>query len=174
MGIYDLNNVYYLEHDIKTIFESIDKLYRVEFKLDKTHLHSKTLIDNSHHWTSDVCKETFNNLVPAIKSLHKDMYALLETIFISKTGKFNKPALEIKYQYLKEFRLLNNKFKHFNDKEAEINLTEIVLMEPAGHVIDIFCTFIYPSNFEALRFSTFIEVFLKILEDENIISISRS
>lgn len=141
MGIYDLNNIHYLEHDIESILNRIDELYKVEFKKEGTSYYPKTQVDNKHHWTSEVSKETFNKLVPGIKSLHKDMYALLETIFKSKTGDFKKKQLETKYPNLKEFRLLNNKLKHFNDTEAEINLTKAVIMESHGHLIDIYCYF---------------------------------
>ena len=173
MGIYDLNNTYYLQHDLENVLSRIDSLYKVDFLKGKTVYYPKTLVDNNHHWTSDVCKETFNKLIPIVKSLHKDMYAILETIFKSNNNEFDKSNLEKKYTYLKEFRLLNNKFKHYNDKEAEINLTELVLMEPKGHLIDIYCNFKYPNKFEAIRFADFIDIFLRIMEDENILSITR-
>lgn len=174
MGIYDLNNIQYLEHDIESILNRIDELYKVEFKKEKTSYYPKTLVDNKHHWTSDVCKDTFNKLIPGVKSLHKDMYAVLETIFKSKTGDFKKLELEKKYPYLKEFRLLNNKLKHYNDTEAEINLTELVMMEQHGHLIDIYCNFKYKDSFEALRFCDLIDTFLKIIEDEQVINITRT
>jgi hypothetical protein len=174
VGIYDLNNIQYLEHDIESILNRIDELYKVEFKKEKTFYYSKIIVDNKHHWTSEACKETFNKLVPGIKSLHKDMYAALEAIFTSKAANFKKLQLEIIYPNLKEFRLLNNKLKHFNDKEAEISLTEVVIMESYGHLIDIYCNFKYKDKFQALRFCDFIDTFLKIIEDEQIITINRT
>ncbi len=174
MSIYDLNNIKYLELDIESILNRIGELYKVDFKKTKTSYYPKTLVDNKHHWTSEICKNTFNKLIPEVKSLHKDMYAVLETIFKSKTGNFKKFQLERKYPYLKEFRLLNNKFKHYNDTEAGITLTELVIMEQHGHLIDIYCNFKYKDSFEALRFCDLIDTFLKILEDENVISITRT
>ena len=174
MGIYDLNNIQYLEHDIESILNRINELYKVEFKKEKTSYFPKTLVDTKHHWTSEACKEAFNKLVPGVKSLHKDMYAVLETIFKSKTGNFNKFQLEIKYPNLKEFRVLNNKLKHFNNTEAEITLTEVVIMEFHAHLIDIYCNFKYKDKFRALRFCDLIDTFLKIIEDEQIISIDRT
>jgi hypothetical protein len=174
LGIYDLNNIQYLEHDIESILNKIDELYKVEFKKEGTSYHPRTLVDNKHHWTSEICKEAFNKLIPGIKSLHKDMYAVLETIFRSKTGDFKKFQLEERYPNLKEFRLLNNKFKHFNNIETEINLTEVVIMESHGHLIDIYCNFQYKDKLQLLRFCELIDTFLKILEDELVISIDRT
>jgi hypothetical protein len=174
VGIYDLNNIQYLEHDIKNILNRIDQLYKVEFKKGKTLYYPKTFVDNKYHWTSYVCKDTFNKLIPEVKSLHKDMYAVLETIFKSKTGNFKKLELEKKYSYLKEFRLLNNKLKHYNDTDAEINLTELVIMEQYGHLIDIYCNFKYKDSFESLSFCDLIDTFLKIIEDEKVIIITRA
>lgn len=170
MGIYDLNNIHYLQHDIESIFNKIDELYKVDFQNDRTIFQPKTIVNNKHHWTSELCKQTFNKLIPLVKSLHKDMYAVLETIFKSKRGEFNKLSLERKYTYLKEFRLLNNKFKHYNDREAEISLTELVFIEPQGHRIDVFCNFKYKDKFEGIKYSKLIETFLLILKDEEIIS----
>lgn len=173
MNIYDLNNIRYLEHDIKNILNRIDHLYKVEFKKEKISYYPKTHVDKKHHWTSEECKNTFNKLIPEIKSLHKDMYAFLETIFKSKTGGFKKLKLEEMYPYLKEFRMFNNKLKHYNDTETVINLTEIVIMKPNGHFIDIYCNFKHKDSFQALRFCCFIDTFLKIIEDENLIFITR-
>lgn len=174
MGIYDLNNIQYLEHDIENILNRIDNLYKIEFKIEKTSYYPKTLVDKKHHWTSKVCNDTFNKLIPEVKSLHKDMYAFLETIFKSKTGDFKKLELEKKYPYLKEFRLLNNKLKHYNDTEAEIKLTQIVMIVQHEHLIDIYCNFKYNDRLESIRFCDFIEIFLKIIEDEKVIYITRT
>jgi hypothetical protein len=140
---------------------------------EETLYYPKTIVNNKHHWTSDVCKNTFNKLIPRVKSLHKDMYALLETLFKSKSGSFKKLELEKKYPYLKEFRLLNNKLKHYNDLEAEITLTELVMIEEEGHLIDICCNFKYKDQLKVLRFCRFIEIFLKIIEDQQVIIIKR-
>src|SRR5437870_2871367 len=111
MGIYDLNDIDYFKHDIENILDRINELYKIDFHKERTTFYPKTQIDNKNHWTSEVCKESFNKLVPLVKSLHKNMYAFMESTFMSKNGMFDKLVLERRYQYLKEFRLLNNKFK---------------------------------------------------------------
>jgi hypothetical protein len=174
MPIYDLNNITFLEHDIDNILDIVNSLYVVEFTKDKTTFYPKTFIPKDEHWTSEISKNTFNKLVPTAKSLIKDMYAVLEHIYKGQTGKFEKLELEKKYNYLKEFRLINNKLKHFNDQEAEINLTELVFIEPTGNYIDIYCTFKYKNDFQSLRLSDFIDIYLNILDDNKIITINRT
>ena len=172
MGIYDLNDIGYLKHDIENILNRISQLYKTEFRKDGNFYFSKTVVDNKHHWASQSCRETFNNIIPAAKSLHKDMYAVIENIFIASTGEFDTQSLEQKYPHLKPFRLLNNKLKHFN--KAQITLVQLVVMESQGHFIDIYCNFKSKDKLETLRFCDFIDTFLKILEDKNIISIERT
>ena len=169
MSIYDLNNIFFLQHDIESILNKIDQLYKVDFQKNRTTFQPKTIVDKKHHWTSELCDNAFNNLIPLVKSLHKDMYAVLETIFKSKKGSFDKPFLEKKYTLMKEFRLLNNKFKHYNNREADINLTKIVFPEPQGQRVDVFCNFKYENNLEGAMYYKFIETFLQILKDEKII-----
>jgi hypothetical protein len=176
MSVYDLNNAFYLQHDIDDILNRIDSIYDIEFFIDKTIFKSKIVVDKTNFWFSDVTQQKFNDSIPIVKSLTKDMYAILETYYKSKNGKFDntdKQDLESKYLRLKELRLLNNKFKHYNDQGAEISLTSIVLMEQNCHVIDIYCNFKYKDNFEGFLFSNLIEVFLKILEDNMIIKITK-
>lgn len=174
MPIYDLNDINFLEHDIENIFNVIDSIYEVTFKISGTEYYSKTLISNNNHWTSEACKTEFNRLIPITKGLLKDMYALLENLFKARTGTFDKVALENQYQYLKELRLINNKFKHFHDSVAEITLTEIVLMESKGHLIDIYCNYRYKDgSFEGLRLADLINVYIIILEDQKAITIER-
>lgn len=115
-------------------------------------------------------------MIPKIKSLTKDMYSTLECIFISKNGKFHKLQVENRFNNLKELRLLNNKFKHYKNQEAEISLTSLVLIQNDVHLLDCYVNFKYlkdDQKLKCLRFSELVDVFLKILKTENIISIDR-
>lgn len=175
VGIYDLNNLSYLQNDIENLFERIDSLYSVDF--NNNAFISKTRPDEGHHWTSDESNNVFNNLIPIVKTLTKDSYAIIETIFKDELGKFDGTVidgLEIKYDNFKEYRLLNNKLKHHKDKEAEITLTKIALMDGNGHFIDVFINYKYPDKFNGLFFSELLKLFIKILEDKKVIEINRT
>ena len=175
VGIYDLNNLSYQQNEIENIFEKIDSLYSVDFNANL--FISKTRPDNRHHWTSDESNKIFNRLIPTIKTLTKDSYAIVEAIFKDELGKFDNEvidSLEIKYHNFKEYRLLNNKLKHFKDKEAEISLTKIALMDDDGHFIDVYVNYKYPDKFNGLFFSELLKLFIKILEDKKVIEIRRT
>ena len=73
-----------------------NSLYKVEFTKDKIILHPKTFARKVEHWASDASKNTFNKLIPTVKSLLKDMYSVLENIYKSQTGEF-KDLNERKY-----------------------------------------------------------------------------
>lgn len=174
-AVYDLDNSCFLYQDIEDTLDAISNMYEVKFRIKTTEYKPKTILSNEHHWTSNKSAETFNKLVPKVKSLTKDMYSIIEGVFKSKRGEFNKPELEKKYENLKEFRVFNNKLKHHNDREAKITLTELLMLTEKGSLIDCYIQFNYikNGNFEALRFTVLISVFLKILEDEKIINIAR-
>lgn len=118
-GIYDLDNSYYLYQDIEDILDSISNMYDIKFGVKSTEYTSKIFLSNEHHWASNKSAETFNKLVPKVKSLTKDMYSIIEGIYTSKRGEFKKIELEKEYKNLKEFRIFNNKLKHHNDREAK-------------------------------------------------------
>jgi len=175
MKIYDINTIdNSLDYDFPFMLENMRTIYWIEFKKYGTTYIPKTLVVN--HWASNASKEAFNKLIPTVKSLIKDMYCIIESVYKSQTGNFDIRKLSDKYKHLKEFRLLNNKLKHFNDKEAEINLLELVHILPMDkfNLIDVKCTFKYSNYIEVVGLSDFIEVFLTILEDEKIISINRN
>lgn len=176
--LYDLNNSYFFYEDIELILDEISNLYDIEFKSDRNVYMPKTTVSTKHFWLSDECKKAFNKMIPKFKSLTKDMYSIIESIYKSKTGNFNISVLETRYMYFKEFRLFNNKLKHFEVKRVDIKLSEMVLMAEKGHLIDTYLYFDYLNNDksqnQAIRYSDFIDIFLSILEDENIISINRA
>ncbi|MFO0477850.1 MAG: hypothetical protein ACK50L_03595 [Bacteroidota bacterium] len=175
IGIYDLNNLSFLQNDIEDISAKVDTLYFADFKNDI--FTSKARLDNNHHWTSDESNAIFNALIPTVKTLTKDMYAIIETIHKDELGKYDKDvikSLESKYTNFKEFRLLNNKFKHLNDTVAEIQVTKMILMDSVGQYVDVYIGFKFPDKFDGNFFSEFIKLFFKILEDKNVVTINRT
>jgi hypothetical protein len=175
IGIYDLNNLSFFQNDLEDIYSKVDALYFVDFK--NSHLSSKARLDNSLHWTTDEANAIFNALVPKIKTLTKDMYAIIETIHKDELGKYDKhiiESLESKYPNFKEFRLLNNKFKHHNDTDAEIQVTKMVLMDGVGQYVDVYVNYKYQDRFDGKFFSEFIKLFFKILEEKKVVTINRT
>lgn len=173
MAVYDLNNISFLAHDIEKVLNKINSLYRVTFSKSETIFYPKRIADNTKHWTSNETNEVFNKIIPEVKSLHKDMYSIIESISKANKGIFKKDELETRFENFKEFRLLNNKFKHFNNQQADISLTQIVVMEQGQHLIDIYVNFKYNDNFKACRYCEFIDTFLRIMEELSIIKVER-
>ncbi|HTB52929.1 MAG TPA: hypothetical protein VK718_09170 [Ferruginibacter sp.] len=175
MNIYDLNQSYYLRLDIEDVLKKIDILYEVKIGDVENEFVPKTLVSNKFSWVSDECQSAFNKIVPAIKSLTKDMYAILESIYKSNKGKFDKLKLEEKYFGLKELRLLNNKFKHYFDTEPKVSLMALTLIQPPmSHQIDASINYQYKDGtFKSIRFAELVKCFLLILEDLKIVTINR-
>ena len=171
IGVYDLDNSYFLYEDVDKVLNDIGELYDVNFTMNSIEFTSKTIDKN--HWVSDESVSTFNKLVPKIKSLAKDMYSIIEGIYKAKYGDFRKLEIEKDYANLRELRLFNNKLKHHNDREAEIKLTKLAIIQPNENIIDCFIQFRYikTGEFNALRFTDLINVFLRVLESEKIITI---
>jgi len=174
MAVYDLNNISFLMHDIEKTLTKINSLYRVTFNETETTYYPKRIANNSKPWTSTETNEVFNKIIPEVKSLHKDMYSIIESISKAKKGIFKKEDLEKRFDNFKEFRILNNKFKHFNNQQADINLTQIVVMEHEQHLIDIYVNFKYNDNFKTCRYCEFIDTFLKIMKGLSIIRVDTS
>jgi len=173
MAVYDLNNTSFLAHDIEKTLTKINSLYRVTFSKTQATYYPKRVADNSKHWTSGEINEVFNKMIPEVKSLHNDMYSIIESISKAKKGLFKKDDLEKRFENFKEFRLLNNKFKHFSNQQADINLTQVVVMEQGQHLIDIYVNFKYNDIFKTCRYCEFIDTFLKIMEELSIIKVER-
>lgn len=172
MEIYDLNQTYYLWQDIEEVTNQIGLLYSIENENGKRFIKSKTIVNSEHHWTSGECNTAFNKLIPKIKSLHKDMYSLIEAIYKYKNNNlFDRNSLERIYQNFKEFRLLNNQFKHYSSGSIEINVIPLVMMEDGQHVIDVFCNFKQKNGkIIPIRYPDFIETFLLFLRDNELIT----
>jgi hypothetical protein len=173
-ALYDLNNIYFIQYDIDHILKIIDDLYNLDLIEGKLHFYPKTFIAKDHHWASDSSKEAFNTLIPIAKSLIQNMYSVLESVLKGKIGRFDKLKLENEFKNLKELRLLNNKFKHYNNKDVEINLTQIVFIKSTKNTIDIFINYKYNGKLKIIGFSELIEVFLIILAKKNIITIKKN
>jgi len=175
ISIYDLNNPYYLYEDVDAILEDISNLYQVNFGISLTEYIPKTLVPKEFHWISDESTSTFNKLIPKIKSITKDMYSVIEGVYKAKRNDFKKLELEKEYPYLKELRLLNNKLKHHKNQEADIKFTKIAILSTNGNLIDCYLQFNYykTKEFKIVRFADLIDVFLRILETEKIITIER-
>lgn len=172
MPIYDLNQTYYLWQDIEDVTNRIGLLYSIEKDNGKRFIKSKTTINSIYHWTSEECNNTFNKLIPKIKSLHKDMYSLIEAVYkYNNDNKFNRIILEKTYQNFEEFRLLNNQFKHYSSGEIEINVMPITTLENGQNVIDICCNFKKNNGkIKPIRYPDFIEMFLLFLKDLGLIT----
>jgi hypothetical protein len=173
-GIYSLNNPAHLKHDINYALNQLGLLYDVEFKNDKIEALPKTKIEDSYFWLSKEVTDIFNELVPKLKSLHKDMYATIESLHRGLWGDFNIKKLETQYPHFREFRLFNNRLKHFESNGISIELTQLVIMNQQGfHLIDMYCNFLYKDEPKVyLRFIDFVNIFLTILEDNKAITIN--
>jgi len=172
MAIYDLNHAYYLWEDIGETLNTSGLLYSIEQNEGKRFIKSNTKVSGEFHFTSEECQTAFNKLIPKVKSLHKDMYSLIEAITKHKNNnQFHTRQLANKYDNFNEFRQLNNKFKHFTTQEVEIGLTSLVMMEGDYNVIDVYCNFKKKDgSLIPIRYPEFIETFLRFLKDYELIS----
>lgn len=172
VGIYSLSNAAYLRYDIEKLFSEIDLFYDVNYSLSEISVKSKILIDSNVHWASDKNKENFNSLMPKIKALHQAMYGIVEAVSKEKEGKFKKKELEESITNFKEFRLLNNQFKHFSQGEVKIDVISInYLLNDEIRIMDISCQFMYPGKpLVLIPWSDFILTFLAILEKYEVIA----
>ena len=171
MQIYDLNQAYYLWEDIQEIIDRIGSLYTIEKVNNKRFIKSASEVLGKPSMVSKENEIAFNKLIPKLKSLHKDMYSLMEAITKYKNdGEFNINDLASKYNNFDEFRHLNNKFKHFDTKGIAITLTSLVMMESNKSIIDAYCNFKKPDDsFSTIRYPEFIETFLVFLNDYDLI-----
>ena len=80
INIYDLNNSYYLYEDIDHTINKIGELFEVEFLKNKINFISKMNFPANAFWFSDDVNQKFNENIPNIKSIIKDIYATIEGI----------------------------------------------------------------------------------------------
>lgn len=169
MGVYDFNNPQDLEHDFNDIYNRIKRIYEIDSEFN---LLPKLADESNAFWATEESSQEFNKHVPTFKSLHKDMYAFIETIARLKYNNYNYADFESKYPDFKEFRHLNNMIKHPKAKEVEISFTQIIYIEQKQ--FDLMCNFKYPDNFKCLLYSSFISQFLEILKDLDIITFNET
>ncbi len=170
MGVYNLNNPQDLEYDFNEIVNRINLIYEVHIEGGLITTIPKLTDKSNAFWASEENSEHFNRNIPTFKSLHKDMYAYIEAIARIKFGKYERSYFENKYEDFNEFRELNNFIKHSNPKSVEISFTKIVHMNPK--IFDLMCNFKYPDKFKCLMYSSFVVMFVTILNDLGVIKIN--
>ncbi|MEQ8909393.1 MAG: hypothetical protein RIC95_09385 [Vicingaceae bacterium] len=174
--IYDLDDSFYLHEDIEATLENIASIYKVQIVQGEINFYPIRIAFGARSLSDKENTIVFNKMIPIIKSITKDMYAILESSFKSRVGSFEKIKLETQYPNLKELRLLNNKFKHFKNREAKVSVTQIALLEKGKYnLIDCYVNYKYLKTGELipLRFADLIFVFLQILENLNLINVER-
>ena len=80
MNNYNLNQPYYLKHDIGDVLKKINSLYNVQIGDNENEFLPKTIVNKNLSWVSSDCQTTFNKIVPSIKTMTKDMYSIIESI----------------------------------------------------------------------------------------------
>jgi|GEM_PF-6331059 len=172
-NIYDLNNSYYLYEDVEHMVDKIGDLFEVNFFKDKIQFVSKIKYPENAFWISDEVIQIFNEKIPAVKSIIKDIYSIIEGIFVTKKGNFDKIGLESSYPELKILREFNNKLKHHTNKNVIFNI--ILMANIVPKTLDYVIQYKYDNSahIEVILLSKFFELFFIILETENIITIDR-
>ena len=173
INVYDINNSAYLYEDIENIIERIGQLYEVEFFSDRIDFISKITFPEGKSWISDDVTSKFNETIPVIKSIIKDIYAALEGVYVAKRGKFEKITLEKKYKHLTELREFNNKLKHHNTKNVIFQIVSMVNINSG--TLDCLIQYKYPTDqsIRLLQLTDFFSLFFTMLEEEEIISLHR-
>ena len=173
LSIYDLNNSYYLYEDIENIISRIGYLYEIDFQKDNIKFTSKVKFSENVSLISEEATNVFNESVPVIKSLVRDIYAIIENVFVAKYGKFNKLKVEKSYIYLKELREFNNKLKHHNDKNVIFNLVSIINVYDKTFDYMIQYKYENEEKISIMNLFDFFQLYFVIMEAEMIIEIDR-
>lgn len=171
MTIYNINEPSYLDEDIQELIERIQSFYELDLQKDKLLFKSK-IVDKENHWASSESDSKHNKIIPKIKSLHKDMYSLIEAIYKHKNdGSFDRTKLAETYPDFDKFRMLNNQFKHFTGNSIVIDLIALRLIDGSHHhKIDIMCQFKHPDcKLDLIQYTEFIGLFLSFLKDYELI-----
>ncbi len=173
LNIYDLNNSAYLYEDIENVIGRIGNLYEIQFQKDRIKFISKIKYPEDASWISNETAKIFNESIPLIKSIIKDIYSIIEGIFVDKNGKFDKSRVENKYKHLKVLREFNNKLKHHNNKNIIFNLTSMVNIHE--QTLDCYIQYKYENETKIwiLPLVEFFQLYFIIMEDEDIIKLDR-
>jgi hypothetical protein len=167
--IYSLLDISDLENDLEFILNRIEEMYSVRIEKDTIYLYSLMDDKSNANFISVESSVEFNKLIPRYKSLHKDMYAFIESISRLGDKKFDYKHFESIYENFKYFRLLNNMFKHPEEKNMEILFTKVFNINQ--NTFDLLCCFRNPNSFKNLMYASFIILFIQILRDLNVIEI---
>jgi hypothetical protein len=167
--IYNLQDIGALENDLTFILDRISSIYQISFEGNKINISPNIDIKTDAYFTTDEHTKDFNRHIPNFKSVHGDMYAFIESLSRLKTGRFVSKEFDDKFENFKEFRLLNNMFKHPQTKECEIKFSKVVHF--FQNKFSLLCNFHYPDSFKCLMYSDFIVLFFKILLDFDAITI---
>eukprot|EP01093_Parvamoeba_rugata_P012091 TRINITY_DN346_c0_g1_i13.p1 TRINITY_DN346_c0_g1~~TRINITY_DN346_c0_g1_i13.p1 ORF type:complete len:107 (-),score=18.50 TRINITY_DN346_c0_g1_i13:64-384(-) len=101
LNVYDLNNSAYLEEDIENVIDRIGVLYEIEFLKERIKFTSKIKFPEDAFWISDETTKKFNESIPVIKSIVKDIYSILEGVYVAKNGKFDNRIWKLNISILK-------------------------------------------------------------------------
>jgi len=174
LNIYDLNNSAYLYEDIENVIDRIGNLYEIQFLKDKIKFISKIKYPENAFWVSDETAKIFNESIPLFKSIIKDIYSIIEGIFVAKNGKFEKLQIEKKYKHLNILREFNNKLKHHNNKNIVFNLTSMVNINEQTLDCLIQYKFENETKIKTLPIVAFFQLYFDIMQDEDIIKKDRN
>lgn len=173
INVYDLNNPYYLYEDIEHTIDKIGELFEVVFLQSKIEFISRINFPEDAFWFSDEVTKIFNEKIPVIKGIIKDIYAAIEGLYVAKNGVFNKALLEKKYPDLKILREFNNKLKHHNTRNVTFHVVSIVNIQVK--TLDCIIQYQYGAGtpIQMIPLAQLFALFFLILEDENIVTIDR-
>lgn len=169
MPVYSLNNPYYLQIDLKSLIERLGEMYTSNINDGKLEVRSTIKDESNIHWAKQEHDDYFNLLVPKFKSLHLDMYSFIENVSKTINNNFPINEYEVRYRCFREFRILNNKYKHYT-VQTEIKLIKIADINTK--TLDLLCTFDFDSGSTIVLYSHFVQMFLEILKDLRLITIS--
>jgi len=163
MSVYNLHNPKDLENDLNNIIRRLNEIYHIEIDNSSIKILPKLSDNSSAFWASPENTSEFNKLVPTFKNLHKDMYSFIESfVSLATNEKYEYAPFERKYQNYKEFRLLNNMFKHPDRKQHSITFIKVNYIETKQY--DLICNFHYPNGeSKSIGYSEFVKLFIEIL-----------
>lgn len=170
MNVYTLSEYAYLRYDLDNILSEIGEFYEV--RAVNGCLACEPLIRPPHdaHWASELSREHFNTLVPKIKSMHKDMYALLEAVAKHELKKGSvSAAFELMDPMFTPFRHLNNQFKHFSKDRADIDLISLAYISDKH---DARIEPMFTIDGELFPYQKFVIMFLSLLEKTGAIELA--
>lgn len=168
--IYSLTNIGDLENDLTFILQKLASIYIIGFVGTQINISPNIDIKTDAFFVTEENTKEFNSHVPTFKSIHRDMYSFVESLSRLKNGSFDTKVFETKYSNFKEFRLLNNMFKHPEKKTHEIRLTKVVHI--FQNQFSLMCYFQYPEGGKSIMYSSFIVLFFNILFDLDAITLN--